>query len=233
MFDHVTIRVADRPASTRFYRLAIGEPIYDVDFPDWGELSLGEAVERTKRLHLAFGVADRPAVDAWWEKLVAAGYVSDGEPGPRPEYNETYYGGFVLDPDGNSVEAVHHARVRVGALDHLWLRTKDIVAQKGFYDAVAPVIGLRLAYDTPERVRYTDGAGSFTFVAGEAATEHVHLAFKTPNRATVDAFHAAALAAGYRDNGAPGERPQYHAGYYAAYVLDPDGHNVEAVFHER
>jgi catechol 2,3-dioxygenase-like lactoylglutathione lyase family enzyme len=233
MFDHVTIRVADRAASTRFYRLAIGKPLYDVEFADWGELSLLEGVETTRRLHLAFGVADRPAVDAWWEKLVAAGYVSDGEPGPRPEYNETYYGAFVLDPDGNSVEAVHHERVRVGALDHLWLRTKDVVAQKGFYDAVAPVAGLGLAYDTPGRVRFTDGAGSFSFVAGEPATEHVHLAFAASNRETVDAFHTAALAAGHRDNGAPGERPQYRAGYYAAYVLDPDGHNVEAVLHDR
>jgi catechol 2,3-dioxygenase-like lactoylglutathione lyase family enzyme len=230
MFDHVTIRVADFVSSSRFYRLAIGEPLDD---GDWGDLSVVEGVEPTRRLHLAFGVADRPAVDAWWEKLVAAGYVSDGEPGPRPEYNETYYGAFVLDPDGNSVEAVHRDGVRVGGLDHLWLRTKDVAAQKGFYDAVAPVVGLRLAYDTPERVRFTDGSGSFSFVAGEPATERVHLAFAAPNRATVDAFHAAALAAGHRDNGAPGERPQYHAGYYAAFVLDPDGHNVEAVFHDR
>jgi predicted lactoylglutathione lyase len=61
----------------------------------------------------------------------------------------------------------------------------------------------------------------------------VHLAFKAADRDTVDEFHRVALAAGYRDNGAPGERPQYHPGYYGAFVLDPDGHNVEAVYHER
>ena len=64
-------------------------------------------------------------------------------------------------------------------------------------------------------------------------TEHVHLAFTAKDNATVDAFHRAALEAGYRDHGAPGERPIYHQGYYGAYVLDPDGNNVEVVNHNR
>jgi catechol 2,3-dioxygenase-like lactoylglutathione lyase family enzyme len=74
--------------------------------------------------------------------------------------------------------------------------------------------------------------GSFSLVSG-TPTEHVHMAFPAPDNAAVDAFHRAATAAGYRDNGAPGERPAYHAGYYGAYVLDPDGHNVEFVSHNR
>ena len=61
----------------------------------------------------------------------------------------------------------------------------------------------------------------------------MHLAFPAGDDATVDAFHRAAVAAGYRDNGAPGERPEYHTGYYAAFVLDPDGNNVEVVSHNR
>ena len=64
---------------------------------------------------------------------------------------------------------------------------------------------------------------------GRPHTEHLHIAFPAPDRTTVDRFHAAAMAAGYRDNGAPGERPQYGPGYYAAFVLDPDGTNVESV----
>jgi predicted lactoylglutathione lyase len=64
-------------------------------------------------------------------------------------------------------------------------------------------------------------------------TENVHLAFPAPDRETVGDFHAAATAAGHASNGAPGERSQYHDGYYAAYVLDPDGANVESVFHGR
>ena len=69
-------------------------------------------------------------------------------------------------------------------------------------------------------------------MAGEPSGP-VHLAFAAPDRETVDRFQEAALAAGGRENGAPGERAHYHAGYYAAYVLDPDGNNVEAVFHGR
>jgi catechol 2,3-dioxygenase-like lactoylglutathione lyase family enzyme len=73
---------------------------------------------------------------------------------------------------------------------------------------------------------------SFSLVRDERPlTEHVHLAFSADEDATVRAFHAAALAAGYEDNGAPGERAVYHPGYYGAFVLDPDGHNVEVVNH--
>jgi predicted lactoylglutathione lyase len=95
------------------------------------------------------------------------------------------------------------------------------------------VVGIKLVHDTPDRVRFTDGVGSFSFVHGDEPTENVHLAFGAADRTTVDEFHRAAISAGYEDNGAPGERPQYHPGYYAAFVLDPDGHNVEAVFHDR
>jgi catechol 2,3-dioxygenase-like lactoylglutathione lyase family enzyme len=81
-------------------------------------------------------------------------------------------------------------------------------------------------------VQFTGDGGSFSLVAG-TPTQHVHLAFGTNDDAAVAAFHDAATAAGYRDNGAPGERPEYHAGYYAAFVLDPDGNNVELVNHHR
>jgi catechol 2,3-dioxygenase-like lactoylglutathione lyase family enzyme len=231
MFDHVLIRVSDPASSERFYTLAFGEPTRTDSLLGWDVFHLIEGAAVSRNLHLAFGVESLEAVDAWWQKLVDAGYTSNGEPGPRPEYAETYYGGFVLDPDGNNVEAVHHAHSRTGGLDHLWFRTRDVVAQKGFYDAIAPIVGVSLAHDSPERVRYTDGDGSFTFVTGDRPTENVHMAFTAPDRETVDAFHAAAIAAGHRDNGAPGIRAQYSPGYYAAFVLDPDGHNVEAVFH--
>ena len=94
------------------------------------------------------------------------------------------------------------------------------------------MVGITLGHDSPDRVRFSDGRGSFSFVAGKETTQNVHLAFGVSDFDTVKRFHDTALAAGYRDNGAPGERPEYHAGYYAAYVLDPDGHNVEAVCHK-
>jgi catechol 2,3-dioxygenase-like lactoylglutathione lyase family enzyme len=75
---------------------------------------------------------------------------------------------------------------------------------------------------------------SFSLIDDDRAlTQHVHLAFPARDDATVRAFHAAALGAGYEDNGAPGERAVYHPGYYGAFVLDPDGHNVEVVNHNR
>ena len=76
-----------------------------------------------------------------------------------------------------------------------------------------------------------EGGGDFWIGEGEPPAAPVHVAFAAADRATVDKFHRAAVEAGGRDNGAPGLRPHYHAGYYAAFVIDPDGNNVEAVFH--
>jgi catechol 2,3-dioxygenase-like lactoylglutathione lyase family enzyme len=240
VFDHVAIRVRDFGASGAFYRLALGEPRFDdgTDFTAWGDFTVArtsEARPEAKRLHIGFGAHDRGEVDSWWERMTNAGYQSDGDPGERPWYHESYYGAFVLDPDGNSIESVHHHSTdpEASIIDHLWLRTGNVEAAKRFYETVAPVVGLRLVHDAPERVRFTDGVGSFSFVQGDERTENVHYAFGVRDRATVDEFHRVATSAGYADNGEPGERPQYHPGYYGAFVLDPDGHNVEAVFHDR
>jgi catechol 2,3-dioxygenase-like lactoylglutathione lyase family enzyme len=239
VFDHVTIRVRDFEASGAFYRLALGEPRFDDgSFTAWGNFIVARTSgERpaAKRLHVGFGAQDRAEVDGWWERMTSAGYQGDGDPGARPWYHESYYGAFVLDPDGNSIESVHHHTTDPDAsvIDHLWLRTTDVEAAKRFYETIASVVDIRLVHDTPDRVRFTDGVGSFSFVQGGEPTENVHFAFGVGGRAAVDAFHRIATSAGYEDNGAPGERPQYHPGYYGAFVLDPDGHNVEAVFHDR
>ena len=111
---------------------------------------------------------------------------------------------------------------------------RDPQASRRFYATIAPHARLRLTRDEPDRVQFSGADYSFSLVRDERpATEHVHLAFPTRDDATVRAFHAAALAAGYADNGAPGERAVYHPGYYGAFVLDPDGHNVEVVNHNR
>ena len=178
--------------------------------------------------------------DAFWRAGTEAGYRDDGEPGPRPQYGPDYYGAFLLDPDGNSIEAVHHGNLRErGNVDHVWIRVADVTASKRFYETIAEHAGIRLNDDAPERAQFAGASGSFSVVAGEhlevrpELTQNLHMAFPAADNATVDAFHAAATAAGYRDNGAPGERPQYHPGYYAAFVLDPDGNNVEVVSHNR
>ena len=241
MFDHVTIRVTDRAASERFYDLillplGIERTYRTGTFSEWRDFSLAAADDAnppTRRLHLGFVAPTREQVDGFWRAGTEAGYFSDGEPGPRPEYRDDYYGAFLVDPDGNSAEAVHHGALRRGGIvDHLWIRVAELVAAKRFYETIGPYAGLRVRDDTPDRVQFTGGSGSFSLVKG-TPTEHLHLAFPTDDDAVVQRFHQAATDAGYPSNGPPGERPRYHPGYYAAYVLDPDGNNVEVVNHHR
>jgi catechol 2,3-dioxygenase-like lactoylglutathione lyase family enzyme len=231
VFDHVTIRVSDRQASERFYHTvlsAIGS--------EWNDFSLLDADAETpvtRGLHIGFGAPSRDLVDAFWHAGVDAGFQSDGEPGPRPEYGDDYYGGFLLDPDGNSAEAVHHEGSRTGRVDHLWIRVADLGASKAFYATIAPHAGLGPARDRGSRVQYPGRPGSFSLLPGDRRTENLHMAFPAPDNQAVDDFHRAAIEAGYRDNGTPGERAIYHPGYYSAYVLDPDGNNIELVNHNR
>jgi catechol 2,3-dioxygenase-like lactoylglutathione lyase family enzyme len=241
MFDHVTIRVSDREASERFYTTVLAELGIDRTyrtrtFSEWDDFSLTGADEAnpvTRRLHVGFVSPSREQVDAFWRVGTEAGYADDGRPGPRPEYGGDYYGGFLLDPDGNSAEAVYHGDLRRGGVvDHVWIRVADVGAAKRFYETIASSAGLRLELDTPERAQFAGESGSFSLVLGEP-TENVHMAFPTDDDGDVRRFHAAATGAGYRSRGEPGERPQYHPGYYAAYVLDPDGNNVEVVNHHR
>jgi catechol 2,3-dioxygenase-like lactoylglutathione lyase family enzyme len=242
MFDHVTIRVSDRATSERFYdavlqTLGIEATYSDARFAEWDDFSLTAADDEnpvTRGLHVAFGARSREHVEAFWRAGTEAGHRDDGAPGPRPQYDDDYFGGFLLDPDGNSIEAVHHGRVRGGGgagIDHLWIRVADRAAAQRFYETIAPFCGFHLRSDDG-RSHFAGTGGSFTLVEGPP-TEHLHMAFPASDNATVDAFHRAAIEAGYRDNGAPGERPRYHPGYYGAYVLDPDANNIEVVNHNR
>lgn len=117
-------------------------------------------------------------------------------------------------------------------IDHIGLVVRDLAASKDFYCAVFRVLKIPLG-GSDENSFWADelyvGSSDSEQVRGELTGRH-HLAFQAQDRAMVDAFHQAALAHGGRDNGAPGER-RYHPGYYAAFVLDPDGNNIEAVFH--
>jgi catechol 2,3-dioxygenase-like lactoylglutathione lyase family enzyme len=240
VFDHVTVRVSDRGESERFYAAVLAAldrlPTYSGEhLAEWNDFSLCQATRAcppTKRLHVGFAARSREQVDAFWQSGTEAGFLDDGRPGLRPRYGDDYYGGFLRDPDGNSVEAVHHGDVRPGAIDHLWVRVADLDASRGFYEVVAQHAGIRLTDDHQHRVRFAGDGGSMSLLSGPP-TEGLHIAFATSDDGAVEAFHRAATAAGYADHGAPGERPQYHDGYYAAYVLDPDGTNVELVNHHR
>lgn len=111
-------------------------------------------------------------------------------------------------------------------IDHVHLVVRDLDASRRFYEAVFDVVGVPIS-----------GGDGFFFAdelfvsTGTPVTGRVHVAFQAVDRDAVDRFHAAGLAAGGRDNGPPGERRQYHPGYYAAFLLDPDGNNIEAVYH--
>jgi catechol 2,3-dioxygenase-like lactoylglutathione lyase family enzyme len=243
VFDHVTLRVSDLEESRRFYELALstlgfGEPASDGHFFEWNDLSIAEARENkpvTRRAHVGCAAPSREQVDVFWRTLTEQGFRDDGPPGLREQYRPGYYGSFVLDPDGNSIEAVHKDNLRTDGwcIDHVWLRVRDPAASKRFYEAIAPVCGFRLHGEGSDWGSFRGQGGSFTVTSPGDPTENLHLAFPAPDRETVQEFHRVALAAGYRDNGPPGERPRYHPGYYGAFVLDPDGNNVEAVFHER
>jgi len=118
---------------------------------------------------------------------------------------------------------------RAAFIDHLTIPVRDVATSSRFYEAALAPFGIETA--EIDGVFGFGPPGSVDFFVGEGEPAALHIAFAAPDRATVDAFHAAALAAGGHDNGAPGLRPQYHADYYGAYVFDPDGHNVEAVCH--
>jgi catechol 2,3-dioxygenase-like lactoylglutathione lyase family enzyme len=213
VFDHVTIRVSDPETSRRFYDTGLS--VIGSDWNDFSMLDADAETPVTRGLHIGFGAPSRDLVDAFWQAGVDAGFQSDGEPGPRPEYGDDYYGGFLLDPDGNSAEAVHHEGSRTGRVDHLWIRVADLGASKAFYATIAPHAGLGPARERGSCVQYPGRPGSFSLLPGDRRTENLHMAFPARDNRAIDAFHAAALAAGYRNRG--------------RCVLDPDGNSIELV----
>ncbi len=125
-------------------------------------------------------------------------------------------------------QELHRGRL----IDHLQLVVRDLAASRRFYEAVLAVVGVPIGGST-DTYFWADelfvSSADSEAALGKLTGRH-HLAFQAKDTATVDAFHKAGLAAGGKDNGAPGERP-YHPGYYAAFLLDPDGNNIEAVYH--
>jgi catechol 2,3-dioxygenase-like lactoylglutathione lyase family enzyme len=125
-------------------------------------------------------------------------------------------------------------------IDHTGVTVSDLALSKEFYRKALEPIGYRVLAEFPAEV--TGGAdvagfgvppkADFWIAGGRPNVPPVHIAFRVANRELVKAFYVAALGAGGRDNGAPGERPHYHEHYFGAFVLDPDGHNIEAVCHD-
>ncbi|MEO6929338.1 MAG: VOC family protein [Casimicrobiaceae bacterium] len=118
-------------------------------------------------------------------------------------------------------------------IDHLTISIGDLDAARAFYRAALAPLGYAPVMEYQRNVGFgSDGKPDFWIAEGKPNVPPVHVAFVAATRAAVDAFHRAALLAGGRDNGKPGLRPQYHEHYYGAFVLDADGHNIEAVCHQ-
>ena len=118
-------------------------------------------------------------------------------------------------------------------IDHTGFGVSDYAASKAFYERALAPLGISLIMEVMDAAAGFGSGGKPIFWLEERRTPvtEVHVAFLAKDRATVDAFHAAGLEAGGKDNGAPGVRATYHPNYYGAYVLDPDGNNIEAVCH--
>jgi catechol 2,3-dioxygenase-like lactoylglutathione lyase family enzyme len=242
MFDHITLRVPDLADASRAFtavldQLEIAQTTSTQSFSVWRNFALTQTDEQhpiARHVHIAF-IAPTPAhVDRFGRAGLDAGFADDGPAGPRPKYAEDYYAASLKDRAGNGFEAVHREGQRPGGnIDHLVIRVSDVEASTAFYSTIGAAAGLTIRRRTADRAAFSIGTsdGSLLLLAGEP-TQNTHVAFSGDDD-KVRRFHADAIAAGYRSNGEPGERPRYHDGYYAAYVLDPDGNNIEVVDHHR
>jgi catechol 2,3-dioxygenase-like lactoylglutathione lyase family enzyme len=174
VIDHVRIRVPDLDAARAFYRRTFElldgpEPAEEGGFIEWTDFSITqESGERpaTRGLHLGFRADSTRRVDDWWQAMIELGYPSAGEPGPRPSYGPDYYGGFIVDPAGNSVEAVNNGpRRQPGVIDHLWLRTRSLNRSSRFYEAVCPTVAHTVEHH-PGRTQIRGSGATFAIVEG-------------------------------------------------------------------
>lgn len=238
MFDHVTLRVSDPATAERqlaavLTALEVQQTWRTESFAIWGDLAIAATTEdrpATRGAHVALVAPSRAHVDAFWETGIAAGLTDNGPAGPRPAYGPSYYGAFLLDEAGNNLEAVHRDGMRTGGIvDHVGLRVGDVGRSVAFYHAIAASAEVSLARQSDESAVFVGdvSGGSLVLTHGEP-TANLHVAFSGDHDA-VRGFHDHAIGAGAESNGEPGERPLGTDGYYAAFVLDPDGNNIEVV----
>jgi catechol 2,3-dioxygenase-like lactoylglutathione lyase family enzyme len=236
VIDHVTFGVADVEVARAFYDAALAPleipSTRGGEYLEWGDFSISLTPGRaaTRGVHLAFAARSQAHVDAFWRAATAAGGVDNGPPDVR-SYHPHYFGAFVNDPAGNNIEAVFHGRERLlpGRIDHVNLKVRDASRSFLFYATVLATLGVQPASYAPHGF----GAGGSHFFVDEALpSQNVHVAFTAADNAAVEAFWEAGTGLGAIDNGPPGAR-HYSPGRYAAFLLDPDGNNIEAVCRNR
>ena len=242
MFDHVTLRVPDLTAATSAFaaaldHLEIEQTTETPSFSVWGNFAITQTDDEhpiARRIHIAFIAPTASHVGRFARAAIDAGFAEDGPDGPRPDDGGTYHATCVRDAARNEFEAVHRdGRRPRGNIDHIAIRVKDVEASTSFYTTIGIAAGLTIRGRTADHTAFSVGESdvSLLVIAGEP-TRNAHIAFSGDDD-EVRRFHADATAAGYRSNGEPGERRRYHPGYYSAYVLDPDGNNIEVVDHHR
>ena len=230
----------DRPASERFYSTVLGtlgiEQTYsDEELVEWGDdfaLSPagGERPVTPPAPHRVRRALAR-LVDRFWTVGTEAGYETMGRLGLGRSTARTTTVASCSTPTATALGAVHHALTPPGTgIDHVWMRIADVGAARRFYETIAPHAGSKVRGLGEDHLQCVAATGSLSLVVGERPSENVHIAFGSSDEA-VDAFHRTAISAGYRNNGEPGERPEYRPGYYGAFVLDPDSSNIEVVCH--
>ncbi|MEI2702985.1 MAG: VOC family protein [Baekduia sp.] len=241
MLDHVTIRVSDVAASRAFYdplltELGIDPAPDDADFIEWEAFGIAQADADhgvTRGHHIGLRAPSREQVDAFYLRGIALGAEPDGEPGERPQYGDDYYGAFLRDPDGGSIEAVWGSGTGTrGLIDHLTIRVPDLGASRAFALALAELVGWHVRADEARRFRIGDGetaAISFLDDPGREPATGLHVGFGVDSGEAVHSFHDQLVAAGYRSDGEPGPRPEYSPGYYGCFVLGPCGNSYEAM----
>jgi catechol 2,3-dioxygenase-like lactoylglutathione lyase family enzyme len=242
VFDHITLRVADLAVESRALTIALAELEIEQtsstpQLSVWGDFAVTATDAENpiaRRAHIAF-IAPTPGhVDRFAQAGIAAGLAEDGPPAPHVNYADGYYAARLMDDAGNTFEAAYHDDDRpAGNIDHVVIRVREVNASASFYSTIGPATGLTLRSQAPDLAEFVVGAadGLLSVITGEP-TENIHIAFSGEDD-DVRRFHADAVTAGYRSNGEPGERARYHEGYYSAYVLDPDGNNIEVVNHHR
>src|ERR687891_422586 len=227
MFDHITLRVADLALTSSALQalldqVEIEQTTSTPSLSVWGNFALTQTDDEhpiARRVRIGFTAPTTAHVDRFAQVGVDLGFAADDSAEARPDHLAAYSTAFVTDAAGNSFGAVH--------------RDSEVEASTAFFVTIGAAAGLTVRRRTRDRTTFSVGAadGSFLVVAGEP-TRNVHIAFSGEDD-DVRRFHADGTAAGYGSNGEPGERARYHAGYYAAYLLDPDGNNIEVVNHHR
>lgn len=230
--DYVAGLLMYGPENSRFPHLFLAKPFDNLP-ATW-----------SNGFHIAFNASSTASVDQFYAAAMRLGGIDEGKPGRRPHYANDYYAAYVRDPDGNKLQAVFYLDGRKQAptgqwISHITIGHHALADATKFYTAIFKPLGIIAVEQASDYESTGYGIDGYDLPIvylqpsfdGRAATwgNGTHTAFTAPNREAVHQFHAAAIANGGCNDGAPGLRPHYSKNYYAAYARDPIGNKLQAV----